>query len=718
LKFAHTKFSVINLVLMLLIFLFVAMLAFAVSLFKTQSAAKERFMESFLQTHGSLASISMMLEKQINAVYYQLTLDNTLKEWLVQPQPTISNMAMLGDIQNSSLKIISSNPLVLSVYIYSKGSSTVLATNHEFTSLEQFPDKELFTEFNEKNGHWIGKRPEKAGYGNPKNILTFVAPLGYNGLVAINVDERKLFDATPEAGYGMMLVGKNGDVLTTRSGTEIDLTALQSERLLNANGMSNKPFTVDKQLVFVSDRTDKEWTVISVTPQIELSLSWRQRQIAFICSNLLLGGLALWIYALARRVYFQPIRKLETHYNKNLEDLKHHFTLNVLTGKLKESDIRDKLAELSFRFPSDRWIVVLFQIDNFYNYMLSMKQNDRFLMDKTIYNSIKWTFMTSYSCYPAKVEPEKVAILISMPEGTNEGAMQQRLEHTICYLQKEIEDNCGLTVCAGISRVHEGLNHAQTGYHEALKAMSFKAIYGKRSIIRYADIAAGKSDTLVSPSSDIDKLCHLIKEGKQDEFVTALHSMLQGLLREDRFSIDRVNAFFSNVLYGIVKVTLEHRLELADTLREDVFMNMYSREFVQDKAGYVCRIAEAVSAHIMATRGSHNKTVRLVLDHIDAHFDKPLSLTTISATFGINSSYISTLMKQELGYGFIEHVNQLRIKKALELLENPNLAIKTVSEMCGYDTVHSFIRNFKKLHLFTPSEYRSKLLANPPKGNV
>ncbi|MDF2960029.1 MAG: two component transcriptional regulator, AraC family, partial [Paenibacillus sp.] len=91
--------------------------------------------------------------------------------------------------------------------------------------------------------------------------------------------------------------------------------------------------------------------------------------------------------------------------------------------------------------------------------------------------------------------------------------------------------------------------------------------------------------------------------------------------------------------------------------------------------------------------------------------DKSISLTTISDSLGINSSYVSTLMKHEFGCGFVEYLNQLRIKKAQQLLEDPNLPIKHISEMCGYDTVHSFIRNFKKLHLFTPSEYRSKLIA-------
>lgn len=701
-----------KLMLLAMVVLFMAVLSYAVNLLKMHRDTSERFAESFQSTHENVVSLSFMLEKQVQSIYYQLTLDKVLGEWLSQPKPLISNMYMLGEVQDNSLKIINSNPMIVSVYIYSKVNRTVLASNHEFTTLDQFPDKELFTEFNEKNGHWVGKREEKAGYFHKKDIITFVGPLGDRGLAAINIDERKLFDATPDS-FGMVLTGKDGRVLATREGKDANGSILSLEHLPSASLAAGQPFRWEKYYVTASGQTDGEWNILSYTPQIELSASWKHRRNLLVVLTCALMGLTYLIYSSMRRLYVQPMERLELSFNRNLEDLKHQFVLNVMSGKLKEPDIRDKMSEMGLRFPSGRFRVIVFQIDDFYNYLLSMKQEERYFMDKTVYNAIKWTFMTSYPCYAVKAELEKIAILVAEPEGMEGEATLKELEGTVRYLQKEIYDSCSLTICAGISRIHEGMNQVHCGYYEALQAVGFKTIYGKHSIIHYGDIAARRTDDTAggAASADIGKWCQLLREGQTESFEAHLREGVDRLVNEERFSLDRLNAFFSNVLYGMVKTALAQRLDMSEIVQEDLFMKMYGYEFLQDKTDYVLQVAGKISACLASRKGSNNKTLQLIVDYIHANYDKSISLTTISDSLGVNASYISTLMKHEFGCGFVEYLNQLRIKKAQQLLEDPSLAIKHISEMCGYETVHSFIRNFKKLHLFTPSEYRSKAMA-------
>lgn len=706
-RILHSK----KLLLWVIIVVFMAVLSYTVHLIKVHRDTSERFLESFRITHDNLASLSLLMEKQITSVYYQLTLDPDLGEWLNQEKPTLSNMYMLGEIQKNSLQIINSNPLIASVYIYSKASGMVLSSNHEFTRLEEFPEKELFTSFRENNGHWVGKRTEKAGYGPQTDIITFIGPVGDNGLVAVNVNEQRLLSKAPEH-HGLVLMGKTGQVLTVRAGQSLhmDETALSkwSEQL----DFQKEPVHSPGFHILASSYHGGEWKAISITPQIELSASWTNQRNTITAFIVFLIVLAVCIHTYIRNSFFQPIERLEYTFTKNLEDLKHHFVLNVLTGKWKEEDILDKRTEMRFQFPTERFMVIVFQIDDFYNYLLSMKQDERFIMDKTIYNAIKWTFMTTYACYCVKAELEKIAILVSVPSDKEEDTMLQELEGTIAYLQREIKDNCSLTVCAGISCIHDGLNQAHSGYYEALQAIGFKAMYGKHSIIRFQSISSRRSDDHMNWSTDISQLCAFIKDEQLERFEARLQTMLNVLLQEEKFSLDRMNAFFSNVLYGIVKLTLEQRLDLGDIVKEDIFLNMYSREFLEDKQAYVNQVARKVYERQGSLKTSNNKTIQLILDYIQAHYDKSISLTAVSESLGINASYISTLMKQEVGYGFVEYLNQLRIKKAEQLLADPSLPIKNVSEMCGYDTVHSFIRNFKKLHLFTPSEYRSKLLSN------
>lgn len=696
--------------LLLMILVLIQTFAYEFYLIKAQVEASERSIESFRSTHESQASLAFLLEDQISSIYYRLTLDQTLGEWLQQREPTISNMYLLGLLQDNSLKIISSNPLVVSVYIYGKTTDTVLSTNHEFTKLDQFPDKEIFTEFNEKNGHWVGKRLEKAGYGNAKSIISFIGAIGNNGLVAINIDERKLLSQSADL-YGTLLVGKERNILTFQDGKEVKIPELPVERLPQKPTLLDQPFSLEGYKVFQTGRASGEWEMISIATPIESSPAWQSRKIMIVVLSLFLIMLAAFIYRYVKKSYFQPIERLEHNYSRNLDDLKHNFVLNVLTGKLKEADIREKMTEMGVQFPSERIMVIVFQIDDFYDYLLNMKQDDRFFMDKTIYNAIKWTFMTTYASYVVKAELEKIAILLSIPGDMDEAGMLHKVEGTIRYLQNEIRDNCNLTICAGISRLQESLKDAHTGYYQALQAVGFKTIYGKHSIIRYQDISAKHSDEHVYLVTDINKMCNLIKEDRLDEFESLFRRMQNGMLNEEKFSLDRLNALFSNVLYGIVKLTLEQRFDFADIVKEDIFMKIYSYEFLQDKTDYVIHVARTVSAAIQARKNSNNKTVQLILDYIHDHYDQSISLTTISDSLGINSSYISTLIKQEVGQGFVDYMNQLRINKAQNLLQDPNLTIKHISEICGYETVHSFIRNFKKVHLLTPSEYRNKSLS-------
>ena len=42
--------------------------------------------------------------------------------------------------------------------------------------------------------------------------------------------------------------------------------------------------------------------------------------------------------------------------------------------------------------------------------------------------------------------------------------------------------------------------------------------------------------------------------------------------------------------------------------------------------------------------------------------------------------------------------------------ENPSIALKDLPEQCGYATTGTFVRNFKRCHNMSPSEFMNKLL--------
>lgn len=97
----------------------------------------------------------------------------------------------------------------------------------------------------------------------------------------------------------------------------------------------------------------------------------------------------------------------------------------------------------------------------------------------------------------------------------------------------------------------------------------------------------------------------------------------------------------------------------------------------------------------------------LVLEYIQENFKEQLTLNEIAETFHYNPTYLSMLLKKELGKNFISYLNELKITYACELLGKTNLSINDIANMCGFSNYFYFAKIFKKIRGITPSQYRT-----------
>lgn len=98
--------------------------------------------------------------------------------------------------------------------------------------------------------------------------------------------------------------------------------------------------------------------------------------------------------------------------------------------------------------------------------------------------------------------------------------------------------------------------------------------------------------------------------------------------------------------------------------------------------------------------------VQRTIIHIDTDLSADLSLSTLAQAQKVSSSYLSALFHHETGQTLTDHVNQKRVKLAMQLLKTTSLQIQTIAQHCGILDVHYFSRIFKKYAGKTPKEYR------------
>lgn len=86
--------------------------------------------------------------------------------------------------------------------------------------------------------------------------------------------------------------------------------------------------------------------------------------------------------------------------------------------------------------------------------------------------------------------------------------------------------------------------------------------------------------------------------------------------------------------------------------------------------------------------------------------DENLSIEKLSNKLGISQTYLTRLLKKELGMNFIDYLTYIRIQNSIELMKEPSIKIYEISRLVGYSTQHYFSSVFKKHMGMSPNDYR------------
>lgn len=89
----------------------------------------------------------------------------------------------------------------------------------------------------------------------------------------------------------------------------------------------------------------------------------------------------------------------------------------------------------------------------------------------------------------------------------------------------------------------------------------------------------------------------------------------------------------------------------------------------------------------------------------DRFGDEDLSVEKIAASLYINSRYLRKVFTENTGMTIIDYITGVRMEKAGQLLEKPNIKHSEIARMLGYSDACYFSKCFKKYYGVSPSEY-------------
>lgn len=106
------------------------------------------------------------------------------------------------------------------------------------------------------------------------------------------------------------------------------------------------------------------------------------------------------------------------------------------------------------------------------------------------------------------------------------------------------------------------------------------------------------------------------------------------------------------------------------------------------------------------SRKSDILQITRALEHVSDHYDREIKIGDLAQLCHLSETHFRRIFARCMGVHPIDYVNQVRVKNACELLKKSNDSITEISSKCGFCSLATFNRNFRKFMGITPNEWK------------
>lgn len=181
-------------------------------------------------------------------------------------------------------------------------------------------------------------------------------------------------------------------------------------------------------------------------------------------------------------------------------------------------------------------------------------------------------------------------------------------------------------------------------------------------------------------------------------FVTNGESLIMIVIFSPELIPDFTSKYYNKLpVNPIIKYSTLHENDFA-------FRNTYQRKsFVYSICSALIENTAFAPIHSQSDR---LKLLHQILSYIENHLDDSCTLAEVAIELGYDYTYLSKFFQSKMGQSYTSYLNQYRITHACHLLNNSSDSISTIAMKCGYESIRTFNRNFRKIMGTPPDQYR------------
>ena len=104
-----------------------------------------------------------------------------------------------------------------------------------------------------------------------------------------------------------------------------------------------------------------------------------------------------------------------------------------------------------------------------------------------------------------------------------------------------------------------------------------------------------------------------------------------------------------------------------------------------------------------------NPLIGRAIEYMKAHMSEDINLIRVAEEVSLSPAYFSSLFMQNVGMGFIDYLNKIRIEAACGYMHDERKKVYEIAFLVGFHDEKYFSRVFRKITGKTPSEYKKEI---------
>jgi two-component system response regulator YesN len=265
---------------------------------------------------------------------------------------------------------------------------------------------------------------------------------------------------------------------------------------------------------------------------------------------------------------------------------------------------------------------------------------------------------------------------------------------------------------AGIGFLCDDFMELSNSYHGAKNAIDYRILFEPNQAIYIQDVEVQVNDKIIWDSRYTESILREIKLGEVEDLVEAIKDLME-YIRKSAVSFQLYQISLMEMITEIFKLGQAYQIDMDKVFGSDFNINkkIYQFDSLESLKTWLMDICIKVRSSIRRERTDSAKLlIEKAVEYIGEHYKvSELSVDTLCSYLNVSATYFSTLFKKETGMSFVNYLTDVRLEKALQLLNTTDEKSYNIAAMVGYMEPNYFSYVFKKKYGISPSNYRKNL---------